>query len=92
MVNKVDKILECYRRLKEEMGGAAAGAATGGGMTTQSSPGKPGFSSAADAKGPVAGYDPVIDFRKRKYKKLNMFYRQAVKPSKGAKNARKGPR
>ena len=70
----------------------AAGAAVGGGMTTQSSPGKPGFSNAADAKGPVAGYDPPVDFRKRKYKKLNMFYRQAVKPKSGAKNGRKGPR
>lgn len=26
--------------------------------------------------------EPPVDFRKRKYKKLNMFYRQAVKPSK----------
>ena len=85
MDKKVDKILECYRRIQEEMGAAAAG----GGMTTQSVQGKPGFSGAADAAGPVAGYDKV-DFRKRKYKKLNMFYRQAVKPSKGAKNGRKG--
>ena len=76
MQSKVDKILECYRHIKEEMGAA------GGGMTTQSSPGKPGFSGAADAKGPVAGYDAPVDFRKRKYKKLNMFYRQAVKPNK----------
>ncbi len=89
MASKVDKILECYRRIKEEMG---AGAAGGGGMTTQSTPGKAGFSGSADAKGPVAGYDSSVDFRKRKYKKLNMFYRQAVKPTKGAKNARKGPR
>ncbi len=29
-------------------------------MTTGSVPGKPGFSSKADAKGPTAGYDPVI--------------------------------
>ena len=87
METKVDKILECYRRLREEMGAAAAG----GGMTTQSVAGKPGFSGSADAQGPVAGYDKV-DFRKRKYKKLNMFYRQTVKPTKGAANARKGPR
>ena len=78
MQSKVDKILECYRHIKEEMGAGAAG----GGMTTQSSPGKPGISGAADAKGPVAGYDAPVDFRKRKYKKLNMFYRQAVKPKK----------
>jgi len=87
MKSKLDKVLECYysiRSLQEMMGAGVAG-----GMTTQSSPGKPGFSGAADADGPVAGYDPV-DFRKRKYKKLNMFYRQAVKPSSGAKNGRKG--
>ena len=88
MRSKLDLILECYRNIKSlrEMMGAGA---AGGGMTTQSSAGKPGFSGAADAEGPVAGYDP-IDFRKRKYKKLNMFYRQAVKPSPGAKNGRKG--
>ena len=77
MISKVDKLLECYRRIKEE----AAMAASGGGMTTQSSAGKPGFSSTADAKGPVAGYDSPVDFRKKKYKKLNMFYRNAVKPN-----------
>ena len=86
--SKVDKILECYRKIKslQEMMGAGA---AGGGMTTQSSPGKAGFSGSADASGPVAGYD-TVDFRKKKYKKLNMFYRQTVKPNKGATNARKG--
>ena len=85
--SKVDKILECYRKVRslQEMMGAGA---AGGGMTTQSGPGKAGFSGSADASGPVAGYDSV-DFRKKKYKPLNMFYRQAVKPSKGASNARK---
>mgnify|MGYP001572735760 CR=1 FL=1 len=82
METKVDKILECYRKVKSlrEMMGAAAG----GGMTTQSNsnPGaglnKAGFSGGANAEGPVAGYDKV-DLRKKKYKKLNMFYRQSVK-------------
>ena len=80
MATKVDKILECYRKVKslrEMMGAGAAGG--GGGMTTQSTPGKPGFSSAADSDGPVAGYDNKVDLRKKKYKKLNMFYRQSVK-------------
>ena len=36
-------------------------------MTSQSSAGKPGFSSKADAEGPTAGYDPVMGkVRKRK--------------------------
>ena len=39
-------------------------------MTTGSSPGKPGFSSAAPAKGPTAGFDPVMGkMMKRKKKK-----------------------
>ena len=42
---KLDKIIEIVR---EEM------------MTTGSTPGKPGFSSAAPAKGPTAGFDPVM--------------------------------
>ena len=73
MDKKVDKILECYRRIQEEA------MASGGGMTV--------------GGGNIAGLppdDPPIDFRRRKYKKLNMFYRQAVKPKKGAKNATKG--
>ena len=35
-------------------------------MTTGSTPGKPGFSSKADAEGPTAGFDPVIGKKKRK--------------------------
>ena len=50
--NKLDKIINIIR---EEM------------MTTGSTPGKPGFSSAAPAKGPTAGFDPVIGkVKKRK--------------------------
>ena len=43
--NKLDKIINIIR---EEM------------MTTGSTTGKPGFSSAAPAKGPTAGFDPVM--------------------------------
>ena len=43
--NKLDKIINIIR---EEM------------MTTGSTPGKPGFSSKADAAGPTAGFDPVM--------------------------------
>ena len=35
-------------------------------MTTQSSAGKPGFSSKADAEGPTAGFDPLLGKKKRK--------------------------
>jgi len=72
---KVDKILECYRLIKEDAAAAAPGMSVGGGGI---------------AGMPPEDTDPPVDYRRKKYKKLNMFYRQAVKPSKGAKNARKG--
>ena len=43
--SKLNKIINIIR---EEM------------MTTGSTTGKPGFSSAAPAKGPTAGFDPVM--------------------------------
>ena len=54
-----------------------------GGMTTQSTPGASGFSSKSDAKGPVAGYDPLMKFRGRKgktdFRKVPSNYRKWVK-------------
>ena len=47
----LDKIIDIIR---EEM------------MTTGSTAGKPGFSSKAPAKGPTAGFDPVIGSQRRK--------------------------
>jgi len=35
-------------------------------MTTGSMPGKPGFSSKANAEGPTAGFDPVMGKKKRR--------------------------
>ena len=43
--NKLNRIINFMR---EEM------------MTTNSAPGKPGFSGKADDKGPTAGFDPVM--------------------------------
>jgi hypothetical protein len=55
---KLDRIIDIIR---EEM------------MTTGSTPGKPGFSSAAPAKGPTAGFDPVMGkMLKRKKKYISM--------------------
>ena len=49
---KLDRIINFIR---EEM------------MTTNSTAGKPGFSSKADAEGPTAGFDPVMGkVKKRK--------------------------
>jgi len=69
--NKIEKIIECYRKLQEEGGGAVSV------PTNNASSGK------------IAGLppdDPPVDLRKKKYKKLNMFYRQSVK---GDDNARR---
>ena len=84
--DKVNKILECYRALKEE--GMAAGAAGAGGSYAQG--------SNLVSNGRIAGLppdEPPVDLRKRGPRQLNMFYRQAVKQSrKGAKNGRKSNR
>ena len=53
--NKLNKIINIIR---EEM------------MTTGSTPGKPGFSSAAPAKGPTAGFDPVMGKPKKRKKTI----------------------
>ena len=49
-MEKIDRIIQAFRNLKEE--GMVAG--TGG------------FTGSADQKGPVAGFDPVLGLRKRK--------------------------
>ena len=36
-------------------------------MSTGSTPGKPGFSGKADAKGPTAGMDPVMGKVRKRY-------------------------
>lgn len=50
-MDKVDKLIQIIRNLKEE-GGMVVGAG--------------GFTGSADPKGPVAGYDKVMGFTKRK--------------------------
>ncbi len=46
----------------------------------------PGFSQKADPKGPVAGYDPAMDLRKKYGRKLNMFYRKRLQSQRKKKN------
>ena len=46
----------------------------------------PGFSGKADPKGPVAGYDPTLDLRKKHGRKLNMFYRKRLQSQRKKKN------
>ena len=41
-------------------------------MTTGSAAGKPGFSSKAPAKGPTAGFDPVMGKGRRKKKIIGL--------------------
>ena len=54
---KLDRIIDIVR---EEM------------MTTGSTPGKPGFSSKADAEGPTAGFDPVMGKMMKRKKYISM--------------------
>lgn len=58
-------------------------------MTTQGTSGAPGFSSKADDAGPVAGYDPIMDLRKKYGRKLNSFYRKRLKDTRDAGNKRR---
>ena len=56
-------------------------------MSVGGASGAPGFSGKADPKGPVAGYDPAMDLRKKYGRKLNMFYRKRLQ-SQRKKNGR----
>ena len=42
-------------------------------MTTGSTPGKPGFSSKADAAGPTAGFDPVMGRMMKRKKNIGLW-------------------
>jgi hypothetical protein len=63
----IDKIINIVResKINEEM------------MSTGSTAGAPGFSSKADAEGPVAGYDKPLGKGRRgkKYMKSNVSYK-----------------
>ena len=48
-------------------------------MTIANSAGNGGFSGSANAAGPTAGYDPVIDFRKKVPRRLPKPYRDAMR-------------
>jgi hypothetical protein len=50
-MNKIDKVIQYFRNLKEE-------------APTMSS-GDSGFSNSSDSSGPTAGFDPVMGFRRR---------------------------
>ena len=69
-MNKIDRLVKFIR---EE-----------GGMTTGSTAGKPGFSNAADAEGPVAGRDELM-FAKPVKRKLGPWIKAAIKQGKNGK-------
>ncbi len=69
-MNKIDRLVKFIR---EE-----------GGMTTGSTAGKPGFSNAADAEGPVAGRDELM-FAKPVKRKLGPWIKAAIKQGKKGK-------
>ena len=57
-MNKIDKVIEYFRNLREE------------GPTMSSGSG--GFSGSSDAKGPVAGFDPILGMRRRKNNQVDL--------------------
>lgn len=60
----IERIIKIVRYIKEEgMVGAIGAMPT---MNTGSVPEAPGFSGAADPRGPSAGFDPLLGKRKRK--------------------------
>ena len=61
---KLDRIINFIR---EEM------------MTTGSTAGKPVFSSKADAEGPTAGFDPVIDKKIEKRKRPRYIWTKGIR-------------
>ena len=60
---KIDRIIEVVRNYLGEEGPT---------MSTGSTHGKPGFSSAAPAKGPTAGFDPVMGKMEKRKKYLSL--------------------
>jgi hypothetical protein len=72
----IDKIISIIRTLKEE-GGMVVGAG--------------GFTGAADPKGPVAGYDPVMQFdgRSRMARRLPPPYKSALLNTKKKKKKKR---
>ena len=69
----MDKIDRLVKFIREE-----------GGMTTGSTAGKPGFSNAADAEGPVAGRDELM-FAKPVKRKLGPWIKAAIKQGRNKK-------
>jgi hypothetical protein len=73
-MDKIDKLIEIVRTLKEE-----------GGMTTGSSGPVAGFSSMSNASGPVAGQTPVLpklDGRSKIMRRLPSPYKRALQKTK----------
>ena len=69
--NRLERICEMVRTLKEEGPTMSVGAG--------------GYTSAADPKGPVAGYDPVlakVDRRNKKQKNYHKEYVQMIRDAK----------
>jgi len=60
-MDKIDRIIQAVRFIKEE-GGMVANASGSGG----------GFGGSSDPKGPTAGFDPVMGKVKKRYASLGI--------------------
>jgi len=78
-MNKIDKIIQAFRLIKEE-----------GGMVANPPGGSGGFGGASNPKGPTAGFDPVMGMKKRRYAKGGIGSRKKwldyLKSSNGRRN------
>jgi hypothetical protein len=70
LMDKLEKLINIVRSLKEE-----------GGMVV----GSGGFTSSADPKGPVAGYDNLLDGRSKIMRRLPVAYRKNIQKTKSKK-------
>lgn len=70
LMDKIERIISIVRSLKEE-----------GGMVV----GSGGFTSSADSKGPVAGYDKLLDGRSKIMRRLPVAYRKNIQKTKAKK-------
>jgi hypothetical protein len=70
---KIEKILECYRKLQEEGAGAVS---------------VPTNNASSGKIAGLPPDDPPVDLRRKKYRNLNMFYRSSVKGADNARRKR----
>jgi hypothetical protein len=70
-MEKIDRIIQAFRTIKEE-----------GGMIANPPGGSGGFSGSSDPKGPTAGFDPTMGKVRKRYASLGIGSRKRWMKSK----------